>query len=77
VLLEIVYLLTCRVLGLAVLVFRADRAKDAAHRRPTRTAAGQAPRMKGGIGTGVTHACADQTISGIVRTSLPGSLGAR
>ena len=28
-LLKIVYLLTCRVLGLAVLVFRADRAKDA------------------------------------------------
>ena len=28
-LLEIVYLLTCRVLGLAVLVFRDDRAKDA------------------------------------------------
>jgi putative transposase len=29
VLLKIVYLLTCRVLGLAVLVFRGDRAKDA------------------------------------------------
>ena len=29
VLLKIVYLLTCRVLGLAVLVFRSDRAKDA------------------------------------------------
>jgi putative transposase len=29
VLLKIVYLLTCRVLGLAVLVFRCDRAKDA------------------------------------------------
>ena len=28
-LLKIVYLLTCRVLGLAVLVFRGDRAKDA------------------------------------------------
>lgn len=28
-LLKIVYLLTCRVLGLAVLVFRSDRAKDA------------------------------------------------
>ena len=28
-LLKIVYLLTCRVLGLAVLVFRCDRAKDA------------------------------------------------
>src|ERR1035437_8831285 len=28
-LLNIVYLLTCRVLGLAVLVFRGDRAKDA------------------------------------------------
>jgi len=28
VLLKIVYLLTCRVLGLAVLVFRGDRAKD-------------------------------------------------
>ena len=28
-LLRIVYLLTCRVLGLAVLVFRGDRAKDA------------------------------------------------
>ena len=26
---KIVYLLTCRVLGLAVLVFRGDRAKDA------------------------------------------------
>jgi hypothetical protein len=29
VLLKIVYLLTCRVLGLAVLVFRGDLAKDA------------------------------------------------
>ena len=29
VLLKIVYLLTCRVLGLAVLAFRGDRAKDA------------------------------------------------
>jgi putative transposase len=29
VLLRIVYLLTCRVLGLAVLVFRGDRARDA------------------------------------------------
>src|SRR5689334_2001418 len=29
VLLKIIYLLTCRVLGLAVLVFRRDRAKDA------------------------------------------------
>jgi hypothetical protein len=29
VLLKIVYLLTCRVVGLAVLVFRGDRAKDA------------------------------------------------
>jgi hypothetical protein len=29
VLLKIVYLLTCRVLGLAVVVFRGDRAKDA------------------------------------------------
>ena len=29
VLLKIVYLLTCRVLGLAVLVFRSDLAKDA------------------------------------------------
>jgi hypothetical protein len=29
VLLKIVYLLTCRVLGLAVLMFRGDRAKDA------------------------------------------------
>jgi hypothetical protein len=29
VLLKIVYLLTCRVLGLAVLGFRSDRAKDA------------------------------------------------
>jgi putative transposase len=29
VLLKIVYLLTCRVLSLAVLVFRSDRAKDA------------------------------------------------
>jgi putative transposase len=29
VLLKIVYLLACRVLGLAVLVFRGDRAKDA------------------------------------------------
>ena len=29
VLLKIVYLLTCRILGLAVLVFRGDRAKDA------------------------------------------------
>jgi hypothetical protein len=29
VLLKIVYLLTCRVLGLAVLVLRGDRAKDA------------------------------------------------
>jgi putative transposase len=29
VLLKIVYLLTCRMLGLAVLVFRSDRAKDA------------------------------------------------
>ena len=29
VLVKIVYLLTCRVLGLAVLVFRGDRAKDA------------------------------------------------
>jgi putative transposase len=29
VLLKIVYLLTCQVLGLAVLVFRGDRAKDA------------------------------------------------
>jgi hypothetical protein len=29
VLLKIAYLLTCRVLGLAVLVFRGDRAKDA------------------------------------------------
>jgi putative transposase len=29
VLLKIVYLLTCRVLGLAILVFRGDRAKDA------------------------------------------------
>jgi hypothetical protein len=29
VLLKIVYLLTCRVLGLAVLVFRGDKAKDA------------------------------------------------
>jgi putative transposase len=29
VLLKIVYLLTCRVLGKAVLVFRSDRAKDA------------------------------------------------
>ncbi len=28
-LLKIVYLLTCRVLGMAVLVFRGDRAKDA------------------------------------------------
>jgi hypothetical protein len=28
-LLKIVYLLTCRVLGLAVLVFRGDRVKDA------------------------------------------------
>lgn len=28
-LLKVVYLLTCRVLGLAVLVFRGDRAKDA------------------------------------------------
>ena len=28
-LLKIVYLLTCRVLGLAVLAFRGDRAKDA------------------------------------------------
>src|SRR6266542_343461 len=28
-LLKIVYLLTCRVLGVAVLVFRGDRAKDA------------------------------------------------
>src|SRR5258708_38013091 len=28
-LLKIVYLLTCRVLGLAILVFRSDRAKDA------------------------------------------------
>jgi putative transposase len=28
VLLKIVYLLTCRVLGLAILVFRGDRAKD-------------------------------------------------
>ena len=28
-LLKIVYLLTCRVLGLAILVFRGDRAKDA------------------------------------------------
>ena len=28
-LLKIVYLLTCRLLGLAVLVFRGDRAKDA------------------------------------------------
>ena len=28
-LLKIVYLLTCRVLGLAVLVFRGDQAKDA------------------------------------------------
>ena len=28
-LLKIVYLLTCRVLGLAVLMFRGDRAKDA------------------------------------------------
>jgi hypothetical protein len=29
VLLKIVYLLTCRILGLAVLMFRGDRAKDA------------------------------------------------
>jgi hypothetical protein len=29
VLLKLVYLLTCRVLGLAVLMFRGDRAKDA------------------------------------------------
>jgi hypothetical protein len=29
VLIKIVYLLTCRILGLAVLVFRGDRAKDA------------------------------------------------
>ena len=29
VLLKIVYLLTCRALGVAVLVFRSDRAKDA------------------------------------------------
>jgi hypothetical protein len=29
VLLKIVYLLTCRILGLSVLVFRGDRAKDA------------------------------------------------
>jgi hypothetical protein len=29
VLLKIVYQLTCRVLGLAILVFRSDRAKDA------------------------------------------------
>ena len=28
-LLKIIYLLTCRVLGLAVLVFRGDKAKDA------------------------------------------------
>jgi hypothetical protein len=29
VLLKIIYMLTCRVLGAAVLVFRGDRAKDA------------------------------------------------
>ena len=31
VLLKVVYLLTCRVLGLAVLVFRGDKAKDDRH----------------------------------------------
>jgi hypothetical protein len=59
VLLKIVYLLTCRVLGLAVVVFRGDRAKDAERwcrvvvegssvnpRRPdTRITGGPAPLM--------------------------------
>jgi hypothetical protein len=43
VLVKIVYLLTCRVLGLAVLVFRSDLAKDAYQHRPHRFLNGAAP----------------------------------